>query len=94
MGRAGASIARGQRRQGAGTTRRPLSDPLGLTRVLLAAADAGPVRFADLAAATCYPAIARAFAIRLIWRRALAIDLAEPFGDASVVWPGAVRSGR
>lgn len=74
--------------------RRPLSDPLGLAGVLLAAADAGPARFADLVAATCYPAIARAFAIHLIWHRALAIDLGEPFGDSSLVWRGAARSGR
>ena len=75
--------------------RRPLSDPLGLAReLLLAAAAGGPVRFADLVAATCYPAVARAFAIHLIWHRALAIDLAEPFGDSSLVWHSAAWSGR
>ncbi len=74
--------------------RRPLSDPLGLTEVLLAVAVGGPVRFADLVAAACYPAVARAFAIRLIWRRVLAIDLAEPFGDSSLVWRGAARGGQ
>jgi len=74
--------------------RRPLSDPLGLTGALLAAAADGPVRFADLVAATCYPAVARAVAIGLIWRRILAIDLAGPFGDSSLVWRGAARSGR
>ena len=70
--------------------RRPLSDPLGLTQALLTAAADGPVRFADLAAATGYPAVARAFAIHLIWHRVLAIDLAVPFGDSALVW----RSGR
>jgi hypothetical protein len=74
--------------------RRPLSDPLGLTEVLLAAVTGGPVRFADLVAAACYPAVARAFAIGLIWRRVLAIDLAEPFGDGSLVWRGAAWGGR
>ena len=74
--------------------RRPLSDPLGLTEVLLAAVTDGPVRFADLVAAACYPAVARAFAIHLIWHRVLAIDLAEPFGDSSLVWRGAARGGR
>jgi hypothetical protein len=74
--------------------RRPLRDPLGLTGVLLSAVAGGPVRFADLAAATCYPAVARAFAIHLIWHRVLAIDLAAPFGDSSLVWRGAARSGR
>ena len=68
--------------------RRPLSDPLGLAGVLLAAAAGGPLRFADLVAATCYPAVARAFAIHLIWRRVLAIDLAVPFGDSALVWRG------
>lgn len=74
--------------------RRPLRDPLGLTGVLLSAVTGGPVRFADLVAATCYPAVARAFAIHLIWHRVLAIDLAAPFGDSSPVWRGAARSGR
>ena len=73
--------------------RRPLRDPLGLTEALLAAAAGVPVRFADLVAATCYPAVARAFAIHLIWRRVLAIDLAVPFGDGSLVWRAA-GSGR
>jgi len=74
--------------------RRPLSDPLGITEALLAAVAGGPVRFADLAGAAGYPAVARAFAIHLIWHRVLAIDLAEPFGDSSLVWRGAPRSGR
>ena len=73
--------------------RRPLRDPLGLAGVLLSAVTGGPVRFADLVAATCYPAVARAFAIHLIWHRVLAIDLAAPFGDSSLVWRAA-RSGR
>ena len=68
--------------------RRTLSDPLGLAEALLAVAAGGPLRFADLVAATCYPAVARAFAIHLIWRRVLAIDLAVPFGDSALVWRG------
>jgi hypothetical protein len=51
------------------------------------------VRFADLVAATCYPPVARALAIHLIWHRVLAIDLAVPFGDGSLVWRAA-GSGR
>jgi len=73
--------------------RRPLSDPLGLAEVLLAATAGGPVRFADLVAAACYPVVARAFAIHLIWHRALVIDLAEPFGDGALVWRGGTRCG-
>ena len=68
--------------------RRPLNDPLGIAGVLLAAAADGPVRFADLAGAAGYPAVARAFAIHLIWHRVLAIDLAVPFGDSALVWRG------
>ena len=74
--------------------RRPLSDPLGLTGALLSAAAGAPVRFGDLVTATCYPAVARAFAIHLIWHRALAIDLARPFGDSALVWRCATRGGR
>ena len=74
--------------------RRPLSDPLGLADALLAAADGGPVRFADLVAGTCYPAVARAFAIHLIWHRVLAVDLAVPLGDSALVWRGRIRGGR
>ncbi len=74
--------------------RRPLSDPLGLAGALLAAAVGGPVRFSDLVAAARYPAVGRAFAIHLIWHRALAIDLAEPFGDDALVWRGRTRDAR
>ncbi len=74
--------------------RRPLSDPLGLAGALRSAVAGGPVRFADLAAATCCPAVARAFAIHLIWHRVLAIDLAVPFGDSALVWRGAARGGQ
>ena len=66
----------------------------GNQQALLGAAADGPARFADLVAATSWPAVARAFAIHLIWHRLLAIDLAEPFGDSSLVWHGAARSGR
>jgi hypothetical protein len=74
--------------------RRLLNDPLGLTDALLAAAGDGPVRFADLVAGTCYPAVARAFAIHLIWHRVLAVDLAVPFGDSALVWRARMRGGR
>jgi hypothetical protein len=74
--------------------RHPLSDPLGISGELLAAAGDGPVRFADLVAGACYPAVARAFAIHLIWRRVLAIDLAGPFGDSALVWRSTAGSGR
>jgi TnsA endonuclease-like protein len=67
--------------------RRPLDDPLGTQPELLEAAAHGPLPFADLVAATSYPAVARAHALHLIWRRSLAMDLARPLGDRAPIWP-------
>ncbi len=72
--------------------RRPLTDPLGLQPALLAAAGAGPVRFGDLVEQASVPAMARAQALHLIWNRRLAIDLAAPLNDQSMVH--GERSGR
>jgi hypothetical protein len=66
--------------------RRPLNDPLNLTSTLLTAAADGPLRFGDLAAATAAPAIARAFAVHLLWHRRLGIDLASPLGEQTMVF--------
>jgi hypothetical protein len=73
--------------------RRPLADPLGVTLLLLDAVRCGPVMFADLVAATLLPAVARGFALHLIWHRRLGVDLAQPLTDRARVWPvqGAVR---
>jgi hypothetical protein len=68
--------------------RRPLSDPLGLQAVLLAAAGHGPVRFGELVERTEVPAVARAHALHLVWHRRLGIDLAAPLGDRSLVHAG------
>jgi len=68
--------------------RRPLTDPLGLQPVLLAAAEGGPVRFGELAEHGGIPAAARAQALHLIWERRLGIDLAVPLGDRSLVHAG------
>ncbi len=65
--------------------RRVLDDRLGLVAQLLAAAGAGPLRLDDLVAATSCPAVARAFALHLIWHRRLGIDLAEPLAGQTVV---------
>ena len=65
--------------------RRALQDRLGLVPQLLAAAGAGPLRLDDLVAATSCPAVARAFALHLIWHRRLGIDLAEPLAGQTVV---------
>jgi hypothetical protein len=66
--------------------RRDLQDRLGLQDRLLQVASAGQVAFGDLAAATPLPAVARAHALHLLWRRRLGIDLSCPVGDASLVW--------
>jgi len=67
--------------------RRPLADPLGTQPELLEAAAHGPLPFAELVAATSYPAVARAHALHLIWHRSLAMDLAQPLGDRTPIWP-------
>jgi hypothetical protein len=52
---------------------------------------AGPAAFGDLVAATPLPAVARAHALHLLWRRRLGVDLSRPLGDASLVWLAAER---
>jgi hypothetical protein len=66
--------------------RRDLQDRLGLQDRMLRAVSAGPGAFGDLVAATPLPAVARAHALHLLWRRRLGIDLSRPVGDASLVW--------
>lgn len=68
--------------------RRPLTDPLGLQGVLLAAAGREPIRFGELVKQTEVPAMARAQALHLIWNRRLGVDLAAPMGDGSLVRVG------
>jgi hypothetical protein len=66
--------------------RRDLEDRLGLQECLLEAVSEGPAAFGDLVAATPLPAVARAHALHLLWRRRLGTDLSRPVGDASPVW--------
>jgi hypothetical protein len=66
--------------------RRDLQDRLGLQDGLLAAVSAGPAAFGDLVGATPLPAVARAHALHLLWRRRLGTDLSRPLGDSSPVW--------
>ncbi|MGP3916005.1 TnsA-like heteromeric transposase endonuclease subunit [Nonomuraea sp. 10N515B] len=68
--------------------RRPLSDPLGLRPRLLASVTREGVRFGELAAASGCEPVARAQLLHLIWHRRLAVDLAEPLGDRSLVVAG------
>ena len=46
----------------------------------------GPAAFGDLVGAVPLPAVARAHALHLLWRRLLGTDLSRPLGDASPVW--------
>jgi len=46
----------------------------------------GPAAFGDMVTATRLPAVARAHALHLLWRRRLGTDLARPLGDRSPVW--------
>lgn len=66
--------------------RRDLQDRLGLQECLLEAVSGGPAAFGDLVAATPLPAVARAHALHLLWRRRLGTDLSRPVGDTSLVW--------
>ena len=68
--------------------RRPLQDPLCIQEQILREAARGPCRYLRLVEATSYPAIARAHAIHLLWRRRLGIDLSIPLTDQAMTWPG------
>jgi hypothetical protein len=67
--------------------RRGMTDRLGLQARLLELAGSRPLRFGELADATAVPAVARAHAVHLLWHRRLAVDLAQPLGDASWIYP-------
>jgi hypothetical protein len=66
--------------------RRDLQDRLGLQDRMLRAVSAGPAAFGDRVGATPLPAVARAHALHLLWRRRLGTDLSRPVCDASLVW--------
>lgn len=65
--------------------RRPQQDTFGLVPEIEAALAAGPLPFGDLVAGTRVPAVARAVAIGMLWRRRLSVDLAVPLEDSSPV---------
>ncbi len=65
--------------------RRPQQDTFALVPEIEAALAAGPLPFGELVARTRVPAVARAVAIGMLWRRRLSIDLAVPLGDRSPV---------
>lgn len=65
--------------------RRPQQDTFALVPEIEAALAAGPLPFGELVARTRVPAVARAVAIGMLWRRRLSIDFAVPLGDRSPV---------
>ncbi|MFG2525748.1 TnsA-like heteromeric transposase endonuclease subunit [Streptomyces sp. NPDC048527] len=67
--------------------RRSMVDQLGLERQLLAAVRRQPWQFGELVEQTRLPAVARTHAVHLLWRRRMAIDLTQPFGDGIWVYP-------
>ncbi|MFF3159148.1 TnsA-like heteromeric transposase endonuclease subunit [Streptomyces sp. NPDC057910] len=68
--------------------RRPLQDQLSLQPQLISQVNQGPVPFGELVEHTSLPVVARAHATHLLWQRRLAVDLARPLGDGSLVWLG------
>lgn len=67
--------------------RRPMADRLGLQRQVLEVLGRQPRMFGDLVEQTAVPAVARAQAVHLLWHRRMAMDLAQPFGDATWIYP-------
>ncbi|MFC9385590.1 TnsA-like heteromeric transposase endonuclease subunit [Streptomyces venezuelae] len=67
--------------------RRAMTDRLGLENQLLELVAKRPRRFVELVEDTSLPAVARAHAVHLLWRRRLAVDLAQPLCDAAWIYP-------
>ncbi|MFE9259240.1 TnsA-like heteromeric transposase endonuclease subunit [Streptomyces sp. NPDC006879] len=67
--------------------RRPMTDQLGLQGQLLEVLGRQPRQFGDLVERTQLPAVARTHAVHLLWHRRLAVDLRQPFGDTTWIYP-------
>jgi len=65
--------------------RRPQADVFGLVPEIEAALANGALPFGDLVERTRVPAMARAFAVGMLWQRTLTMDLAWPLGDMTRV---------
>ncbi|WP_107416689.1 TnsA-like heteromeric transposase endonuclease subunit [Streptomyces sp. CC53] len=65
--------------------RRPLANVLDTQGQLRVAASQGPLPLRDLVDRCSIPAVARAHALHLLWRRELGADLSVPYGDASLI---------
>lgn len=65
--------------------RRPLDEVLGVQDRLRLAAAEGPLKYGDLVEMCSIPAVARAHALHLLWRRVLGVDLSGPYGDERLI---------
>ncbi|MEU1891191.1 TnsA-like heteromeric transposase endonuclease subunit [Streptomyces pristinaespiralis] len=65
--------------------RRTLTNVLGIQDQLREAAADGPLQYGELAEQCSVPAVGRAHALHLVWRRHLGLDMSVPFGDTSLV---------
>ncbi|MFJ2779416.1 TnsA-like heteromeric transposase endonuclease subunit [Kitasatospora sp. NPDC087315] len=74
--------------------RRPILDRLGLQEQVLAHLAQGPLPFGELAQETTVPVVARTAILHLLWHRRLAVDLAAPLTDRSVVHRSTPQMGR
>lgn len=65
--------------------RRPLDEVLGIQGQLRHAAAQGCVPYGELIESCSIPAVARAHALHLLWRRVLGVDLSGPYGDDRLI---------
>jgi hypothetical protein len=65
--------------------RRPLDEVLGTQSQLRRAAAQGPLPYGELVERCSIPAVTRAHALHLLWRRELGIDLSGPYGDERLI---------
>ncbi|GAA2466398.1 hypothetical protein ACFPFX_11075 [Streptomyces mauvecolor] len=74
--------------------RRPMADPLGLQKQVLAQLAQGPRPFGELAQMTTVPVVGRAAILHLLWHRSVGVDLSAPLTDRSVVHRSTPELGR
>ncbi|MEY9875872.1 hypothetical protein ABH931_005379 [Streptacidiphilus sp. MAP12-33] len=67
--------------------RRPLSDPLALQALMSDLVAERPRLLVELVDEAPFPAVARVHLLHLLWHRRLAVDLTQPLGDGSWIYP-------
>ncbi|MFI8989866.1 TnsA-like heteromeric transposase endonuclease subunit [Streptomyces antimycoticus] len=65
--------------------RRPLDEVLGTQEQLRRVSAQGPLPYGELVEQCAIPAVARAHALHLLWRRELGVDLSGPYGDERLI---------